>query len=343
MKQWLSLACVVFGVWIGCGASAEELDLESICGGQAPAGVASPGLKLLSLQNEDLILVDRGFCPVYRDSRSANPDDGRWTIRFYASHSFTHYFNSDVSFHSSRYDVTIRDYEWAERGSRDFFSPTTWAKAGNNPFQILDEPTNTFTFSIEKDGNEFFLSAFHPKFLQADHQVKQMSGTIDGTVVDRVQPVNQPFHGYNLTPGESKLVRNEFTYAQMNYEAGYGRRFVVFNSKIGNITYVPRIGVGIQMGKGYSAMVKPGAWWDYEESTGSIRYQGFGGSIGNRIEFNSKNERVGVFLDTKVAYYSMKNQFLDGTQKFNLGFLSNNVGVKFRLYHQKPRNPQPRD
>ena len=109
------------------------------------------------------------------------------------------------------------DFEW-----------NTFTADGNNPLQMIDEPTNNFTISIEKDGNEFFLSAFHPKFLQADDQERYMKGTIDGTEVDGVYHINKPFDGYNQTPGEMELVRNENTYMQMIFEIGYGKRLITF-------------------------------------------------------------------------------------------------------------------
>jgi len=116
-------------------------------------------------------------------------NEDKWKIQFYASHSFTSYFDTDISFLSTRYNVDIKDYTWAERSSRHFFLPETWKKEGNNPFQWIDEPTNTFTVSFEKDGHEFFLSAFLPKFLQGEDQNKYVQGTIDGVEVDGCQDI----------------------------------------------------------------------------------------------------------------------------------------------------------
>ncbi len=313
----------------------ESLDLDRFCGGHENAGVEAPAMKLLSLPEDDLLFVDQGFCPVLRESRTTDPAAEGWKIRFYASHSFTRYFNSDISFQSSRYSVEIRDYEWAERGSREFFTAREWAKPGSNPLQMLDEPTNTFTISIEKNGHEFYLSAFHPKFLQAQNQHKHMTGFIDGVAVDQVQAVSEPFHGYNFRPGESKLVRNEFTYGQMIYEVGYGHRFTLIRSRIGNVSYIPQVGVGLMMGRNLSVMVKAGEWWEFDESKTGLGPNGFGASAVNRIELNSRNEKIGVFYENRVGTYKMESKFFDGTQKFNLGFVGNSVGVKFLLHHKK--------
>ena len=40
---------------------------------------------------------------------------------------------------SSRFNITISDYEWMERGSREFFLPETWMEKGHNVAQIIDE------------------------------------------------------------------------------------------------------------------------------------------------------------------------------------------------------------
>lgn len=313
---------------------ANFLNLPEICKDKAHSEATS--LKLINLDQSDLILVDQGFCEVYRESLT-EPEgpEPSWKIRFYASNSFTHYFNSNMNFHSSRYSVEIKDYEWVETSNRNFFSPREWFKPGNNPAQILDEPTNTFTVSIEKNGHEFYISAFHPKFVQAENQNKQITGTIDGVPVNRVEPVNQPFENRDRLPGESKLIRNEFTYGEMIFEAGYSHRFMIFKSRLGNITYIPKVGVGVQIGRNVSTVAKAGQWWDYEDSQDRFHPQGFGASVANRIEINSRNERVGIFYENRIGYYDVTSKFLDGTQHFGLGFVGNNFGVKFVLFHSK--------
>ena len=319
----------------------EKADLTNICTGKdIPA---------------DMVILDKGFCDEYLKAEVYNTaltlDTGlkptikedcltpvigdKWKIRFYASHSFTTYFNSDISFRSSRYNIDIKDYEWAERSSREFFTPEEWKKPGSNPFQMIDEPTNTFTASIEKNGHEFFLSAFHPKFLQATDQVKYMNGTIDGVAVDGVQEINKPFDTYDQVPGESELVRNENTHRQMTFEAGYGHRFTLVKGKLGSINYVPSIGVGVMVGNNLSVMVKENEWWEFDDYNDAYGIQGFGGSITNRIEINSPKERFGVFYENKLAVYHQEHGFLDGTQKYNLGFMGNSFGMKFMIYNPK--------
>jgi hypothetical protein len=308
---------------------AEPLDFTALCGsGPTPAG---------------MVVIDNGFCHHYLEAEaerlgqgvvssletsrvgaactpapSATPKD-RWKVRLYASHSFTTYFNSDVKFDTSRYQVEIKDYEWAERGSRSYFNPKYWGDEGRNPFQFLDEPSNTFTVSIEKDGNEFFLSSFHPKYLQAEGQVKQITGTIDG------RPVNGSM--------EVPFVENRNTYRQLTFEAGYGHRFKLLDSKIGNLTYVPSVSAGIMIGGNVSRVQNPVTGATTPENQDAFRVQGFGGSLTNRVEFNTPKERFGIFYENKLSGFSLKHGFEDGTQQYRLGYMGNSVGMKFMLYN----------
>ena len=343
-----------------------KIDLLAICQGKSQPNTesASTSMKVMKLNQEDMLILDKGFCSEYLKQQSeikvnsaisvldkgiqlnAVPEchedpstllnlkkDDKWKVRFYASHSFTTYFKSDVNFSSSRYNIEVKDYQWAERSSREFFTPEEWAKPQSNPFQMIDEPSNTFTVSIEKNGNEFFLSAFHPKFLQNNNQVSYMKGTIDGVAVDGYAQVNRPFDGYNQEPGESEIVRNENTHRQMTFELGYGHRFTLLDSKLGSITYTPSIGAGVMVGNNLSAVIKENAWWDFDYYQDQFGIQGVGGSFTNRLEFNTKKERFGVFYENKLGYYHQEHGFLDGKQTYNLGFMGNSIGMKFMIHN----------
>lgn len=331
--------------------SPAPLDLDTLCKNDTP--------------EQALLVIDDGFCSAWAESRLEStaslsldqaqrlnsspvscasptpaPKAEKWKVRFYASHSFTKYFNSDLRIDSSRYQVTIKDYEWAERGSRDFFLPETWKKPGNNPFQMIDEPTNTFTISIEKNGVEFFLSAFHPKYLQAPDQSKLITGKIDGQEVNGYQMVNTPFHGYVQVPGESKIVQNRCTHQQMEYTIGASKRFTLASGKAGSLVYAPGIAGGVMTGGCVSVAVKAGSYWDYDEHTDRLRFQGAGGTVTNRVEFNSPNERFGLFYENKFGMYRLQHGFLDGTQQYNLMYMGNSFGMKFMIFNpNRKRKP----
>ncbi|NDC89324.1 MAG: hypothetical protein EB075_11080 [Bacteroidetes bacterium] len=119
----------------------------------------------------------------------------------------------------------------------------------------------------------------------------------------------------------------------MTFELGYGYRFKLLDTKIGSISYIPSVGAGVMVGENFSVDIKQNAWWDFNNYQDSYGVQGFGGSITNRIEFNSKKERFGLFYENKLAYYHQEHGFLDGTQKYDLGFMGNSVGMKFMIYN----------
>jgi hypothetical protein len=268
------------------------------------------------------------------DSSVPKTLDTKWKIKLYASHAFTHYVPSDITIRTGRYDVKIKDYEWHSRDGNNWFNPKTWFKPGNNPAQIFDEPTNAYAFAIEKNADIFFVSAFHLKFYQEPGQVKHIKGTVDGVPVDHIDYVNTPFHGYVQTPGEMKLVRNENTYRQMEYEVGYSHRFkLVSSKKFGTLSYIPGISAGFQMGATYSVIVQKDAWWDFDDFREKTKIQGLGGSIRNKIEWMCPKERFGIFYENKSAFYHRRHGLLDGAQEFNLMYTANYIGLTFMVYN----------
>ena len=274
-------------------------------------------------------------CYSQYDIKSPDKNDDKWSIRSYFSHSFTTYYNTNIEFLSSRYNVKITDYKWTERGSREFFKYENWREQGNNPLQMIDEPSNTFVLSIEKNNHKLFITAFHPKFLQKEDQVVYMQGVIDGVEVDGNYNINKPFDGYNQSPGEMELVRNENTNGEILLEIGYGYGFKLIDDKIGNITYVPSVGLGLSCGKNLVVVIKENEWWEFDEYKQKAEVQGFGGSITNRIEFNTEKERFGIFYENKLSYYKQNHGFIDGNQKYNLKLIGNSVGVKFIIFNSK--------
>jgi len=332
-----------------------EKGISAICTNSAPSADAIR-MKFLTIESQPLSILDRGFCQAWNQMnhetqpiRTFNENTnvlttaGGWKLSIYAGHSFTTYFNSDIYFKSSRYDLHVKDYEWAERSSRKYFLPKTWKEPGNNPFQIIDEPTNAFSLCLEKSNHQFCLTAFHPKFHQASDQSKYMNGTIDGTPVNGVAPINKPFDVYDQVPGESELVRNQNTHRQMSYEIGYGYRINLVKSRFGNVTYTPSVGLGIMMGENLSIVVKEGEWWDFDEYQDRTRVQGFGGSVGNRIEYRTPKGNFGIYAENRIGYYRQQHGFLDGTQQYDIGYSSNRVGLVFginKLSKQKKSAPQ---
>ena len=282
-------------------------------------------------------------CYTQYDINTPNKTDDKWELRFYLSHSFTTYYNTDIKFLSSRYNLAIKDYQWVERGSREFFHYKKWTEEGSNPLQMVDEPSNTFVLSAERNSHEFSLSVFHPKFLQNPKQVVYMKGEIDGIEVNGIYNINSPFDGYNQSPGEMELVRNENTNQEILLEIGYGYRFKLIDDKIGSITYVPSIGFGLSCGQNLSVVIKENEWWEFDNYKQKSEVQGFGGGITNRIEFNAEKERFGIFYENKLSYYTQNHGFMDGNQKYDLKLIGNSVGVKFVINNSKRSSIQQQD
>jgi hypothetical protein len=306
----------------------EKLVLENICngtGGPKNMIVSDKGFcaEFRKAEVDDIVKnLDQGIEPVVKQDCLPQAEGDKLKIRIYMSHSFTDYFKSNVSFRSTQYNVDIKDYVWAERGSRNFFTLEEWKKPGSNPAQMIDEPSNTFVISIEKNRHEFFLSAFHPKFLQAVDQL----GAI-------VVPVGLGKEYFDLF-GKS-IDYNGNTHRQMTFEIGYGYRFTLLEGKLGSINYIPSIGVGVMVGNNLSIIGE-------ERYNDAYGIQGLGGSITNRLEINSRKERVGFFYENKLAAYQMDHGFMDGTQKYYLGFTGNSFGLKFMIYNPKNKKKKMR-
>lgn len=324
-------------------AAAADLDLKALC---VTRGAAPLEGARLSVDGEPLVLVDKGFCQAYLFSEAeldgremlakigaGGPRRTPWTVRFYASHAFTTYFKSDVHFRATGYDLVVEDYPWAERSSRKYFEPETWTKDGNNPLQVFDEPTNTFVLSLEREGSEYFLSAFHPKFLQAKGQAARMKGLANGVEVDGFLPLE------DVTG--AGIVRNEDTYREMQFELGYGRRFRFLASRRGSFALVPRASAGVMVGGAVTVTLPPGGGWDFEEHDDRWRVQGFGGTAGLRLEFNGAKDRLGVFVEERASYYRLQTGFKDGVETFGLGFVNTNVGLRAAVW--KPKRAAPDD
>jgi hypothetical protein len=175
-------------------------------------------------------------------------DGDTWNVKFYFGYSRAKYFNSDVHLQSTRVNVDIKDMEWKERNSFEYFKRES-LKGKGNTFRFIDEPTSTMMLTLEKGKNVFFISVFHLKYLKEQFQDKLVTGTLDGVSVNGVIPINEPFDGYNDQPGQMHLTRLENTYWQANIQTGYGRKFnLIGNEKTGILSFTPYVQGGIYIG-----------------------------------------------------------------------------------------------
>lgn len=268
-------------------------------------------------------------------------DDGdEWLFRFHFGFSRTNYMPTDMKLQSSRLDVVIRDFEFKERTSAEYYNPKNW-QSFQDGFRWIDEPTNVFAISAEKNNNVFYLNVFHPKFLKVNYQDKHVTGTVDGVAVDGVMPINEPFDGYNNQPGQMHLTRFENTHKQMDWQIGYGRKFVIMDSKrAGQLTYTPQVYAGLSSGMPTAVYVKEGEYWDFDHSGDKHQLQGMNAAVGHSLEY--KYGKVAVFAAQKLTVSHLKQDFFDGTAEFNMMYVNPlTVGVTVDLFKLKKKTPQP--
>jgi hypothetical protein len=257
-------------------------------------------------------------------------EGNKWNFRIFFGYTRSRYFNSpEVALNSSRVNVVVKDFEWKERHSFEYF---TWdkIKQPGNTFRFIDEPTNSFGFSMEKKNNVIFLSVFHMKWLFNNSQIKHVTGTLDGVEVDKVMPVNEPFDGYNAQPGEMNLLRLENTYWNINPQIGYGRKLdIISNKKFGTLSYTPSVQVGLMIGSSYSAYTKKGEYWESDSKAQGIEYKGTSLTVGHRIDY--EKGRMGLFIDQKYTTTNIKQDFLDGSAKYRLNFSPVTFGLSVKI------------
>jgi len=287
-------------------------------------------LNLSKLKSSD---VGKNNISFVDEKTEPKKDNNGWKFNFNFGFNRTKYFNTDIHLKSSRINATIKDFEFKERTSAEFYNPSTW-KQPMDALRWIDEPTNSFTISAEKNNNIIYATAFHPKFLKKDYQNKHVIGTVDGIDVDKVIPINKEFDGYNNQPGEMHMTRFENTHMQMDWQLGYGRRINILNSeKYGSLSYIPSVHAGITTGQHLDVYLKEGKYWEYDDYKDKNRIQGPNLSLGNRIQYDYK--KFSVFVENKMTVSHLQHQFLDGTAKYNMKYISTTFGIGFKLFETK--------
>ena len=79
--------------------------------------------------------------------------------------------------------------------------------------------------------------------------------------------------------------------------------------------------------------MQKGKWFDFDSYQAPYEVQGYGGTIRNRLEVNSKSERFGLFYENRYSLYQMDHQFLDGSESYVLRFSGNSAGFKIMIYN----------
>ncbi len=258
-------------------------------------------------------------------------DEGkRWKFRFHFGFSRTNYLDTDLHIDSSFGNVVVRDVEMHERTSAHHYNPANWDKFTNS-FKWIDEPTNTFTFSLEKNKNVFYLTVFHPKYLKS---ILYKKTTVDGE--EQVEFSNfyeRDDFSQDIPEGHGMIYLGN-THMNLVTQVGYGRSMEIYETpRFGRITFVPRLDVGINTGLARSVHIVRGERWDdYRDRLG---VQGYNGSIGGRIEY--QRGKVSMFVDSKIIYSKMKHGFFDGTIKYDLVSTPITFGIGIDIFKGKKK------
>lgn len=277
--------------------------------------------------------LDAGHAPAAPEAKK----DGGWKIRGYFGFNRTHYYNSDVSIRSPLVNVDIKDMQWKERTSADFYNPKNW-KTVQNAFQWIDEPTNTFMLSATKNKNEFMVSAFHPKYLLKPGQQAEVHGEVAGTAVDGVHYLQEPFDGYNRQPGELYMTDIRNTHMQMDVQVGYGREFELFHTpKHSSLVYRPAVYAGVQFGKTVS--IWESNYWQFDHFEDKTRIHGVSASLGNKLEYRFR-DRVSLMAEYKLSAAMLNQKAFGGTMSYNMVYSPLMVGVGFKLFDED-KHPKP--
>ena len=263
----------------------------------------------------------------------------RWNFSFHFGFTRTHYKPSDMRLTSSRMDVLIHDFEFQERTSAGFYNPANWEQF-QDAFRWIDEPTNSFILTAEKNGHSIILSVFHPKYLKQENQNANVVGTIDGVDVDGFIDLNEKFDGYNNIPGEMYLVRFQNTHLQMEYSIGYGYDLKIIDSeKYGSLSLRPEVFLGIMTGGNLTVYNKPGKYWEYDHFKQPLEVQGIMYSGGLRVNYEIKN--FNFFVEGKASIAHLNHGFMDGRASYNLEYQSLTFGVGYTFKKRKKKKKKP--
>ncbi len=304
-----------------------DVDLSSFCEDQ-----------IREQEQESLDLQKRETCEVIKEleGRSIDPismtkkdeEGNEWRLRFHFGFTRTNYHKTDLNIKSDVITTVIKDVEMYERTSADHYDPRTWEHF-QDMGRWIDEPTNTFTFSLEKNKNVFYLTVFHPKYLKSLLYKKTTANNQQEYTFSETQ---ETYDFSAPIPENSQMLYLGNTHMNMNWQIGYGRQFVIFNSKkSGKLSYTLKGDIGISTGKARSVHIIPGvAWDDYQDDH---KVQGINTSFGQRLEY--QKGRVSLFVDNKYILAKIQHGFYDGTIDYNLKSTATTFGVGIDLFTKK--------
>jgi hypothetical protein len=280
------------------------------------------------LQKEQPTLVCDDIPPVVLDK--LDEKNNPWKVRFHFGFSRTDYRPTDLHIQSSVANVVIRGVEMHERTSAHHYNPAHWGELKNS-LKWIDEPTNTFTISLENNNNAFYLTIFHPKYLKS---ILYKKTVVDGQEQFEFSDIHESDNFSQVIPDGHGMMYLGNTHMNLVTQVGYGRKFkIVETEKFGKITFIPRADFGISTGKARSVHIIRGERWDDYNDDHTL--QGFNVSLGSRLEY--QKGKVSMFVDYKANYAKMKHAFYDGTVEYDLIMTPVTFGLGIDVFSGKKK------
>ncbi len=297
-----------------------------------PSEINVPAAKMCEAQNP----IHAEICNTLNDMKEAMDgkpltlnfkDDQNHDIvvRFHFGFARTTYQPTTLTVNDSQMHVVIKDFKVMEITSAICYSPEDWKKSGN-PLEWIDEPTNLFDLSVEKDNNVFYVTIFHPKYLKPRTEQAQVTGVIAGQQVMRQMEINS-----SDVQNPTSLHISEFqnTHLQVDWQIGYGRKLKIFDAgKWGELSYTPHVHVGITTGSTNVIMV--GTDGSLQQRIAPNEIQGYNISVGHMLQYEIG--RVDLFVDQKFTYEHLRSTFMDGTAQYDMKYMPVTFGVGIKLF-----------
>ena len=262
-----------------------------------------------------------------------NSKDDRWKVSFHFGFTRTHYHNTRMKMRTENMDVTIRDFEFKERTSADFYNPKNW-KQFMDAFRWIDEPSNTFVITVEKKGHNIILSYFHPKYLIKKDQEKRVTGTLNGETIDGVYELDRDESGIGQ---ELNILRWENTYMQLHFLVGYGYDLkIVHSEKYGTFSVTPQVYFGVMTGRNLTVVPDPESETGFSEIRQPMEYHGATVGLGAKVQYRWK--WINLFVQGQIQTGGMRHSMgEDGRAKYNMTYESLTFGVGFTINTRKKR------
>ena len=263
--------------------------------------------------------------------------DNTWKVKFYFGYNRTKYFDTDLHVQTTRANVTIKDFSFAERTSGEYYNPKNWPKI-TEAFRWIDEPTNSFVLALEHKNSVFEITMFHPKFLKQQFEQKIVTGTVDGTQVNGVQEINtNPLNPDYQKPGQLHMVRFESTHKQLDLQVGFGHKFNLVSGKGGTLSVTPHGDVGVTVGENRLIYEKKDQPWIYEQQNDTKLFQGMNVTAGAKLEY--QYGKVSIFVDPRFTHSHLTNKYADGSKiDYKMNYIPVAIGMGIELPSLKKKS-----